>query len=216
MSLEQLKTVVNKLSDIRSRAIAAHMTDPLITTATAGCNAVGNTRSPNNQNNQRWNTERSRLGKPRCLYCKRLGHLAYACRDNPNNYNNRVNYSGGSGNNNFNFDTRQNQARNYDNRNSGQSRWNSAPQANQGKGSRWNSAPQANQGSNPRWAHPPQGNRNQNQNGWTSGPQGNQYMNHSRQQNSPQQYNSNRQSFSGNNSNNRPGNNNQRSNNASQ
>lgn len=217
MSLDQLKTVVNKLSDIRSRAIAAHMTDPLISTATAGCNAVGNTRSPITQNNQRWNTERSRLGKPRCLYCKKLGHLAYACRSNPNNYNNRVDYSGGPGNNNFNYGTRQNQARNYGNQNSSQPRWDGAPQANQGNGSRWNSAPQANQGNNPRWAHPPQGNRNQNQNRWTSVPQGNQYTNNSRPKNSPQQYNNNRQSSSGNNnSNNRPSNNNRRSNNNSQ
>lgn len=216
MSLEQLKTVVNKLSDIRSRAIAAHMTDPLIATATAGCNAVGNTRSPITQNNRKWVTERSRLGKPRCLYCKRLGHLAYACLNNPNNYNNRFNYSGGQGNNNFNYDTRQNPARNYSNQNSSQPRWNGAPQANQGNDSRWNSAPQANQGSNPRWAHPPQGNGNQSQNRWTSRPQGNLYTNDSRQQTSPQQYNNNRQSFSGNNSNNRPSNNNQRSNNTSQ
>jgi len=160
MTLEQLKTVVNKLNNIRANTSAAHMLNPLTATQAQGCNTLNN---PNNLNipklksitDSRGEREINRQNKPKCLYCGRLGHYASECYSNPFSKNNKPsqsnnrrygsNYQHRQGDSNFNQNFRQNQGGNLHNPGG-----NSRNQTNQGnRASWWNNKPRgAGQSSN--------------------------------------------------------------------
>lgn len=87
MTQEKLKEVVNKLSNIRKRAVEAHMSDPLVTPPInrrdEGCATLNRTFV--NKNRTKFNSERSARGQPKCYFCNKVGHLSYVCFNNPNN-----------------------------------------------------------------------------------------------------------------------------------
>lgn len=107
MTLEDLKSVVNKLSDIKNRAVAAHMADPLVSTSVSNCNVVRKSNQPNRQFYSN-NSERTQQGKPRCRICQKIGHLSYVCFNNPNR-NNASNSRYGTNANHYRQNVHQNQ-----------------------------------------------------------------------------------------------------------